>query len=92
MSTQRIKIRRPLNRISANDAFVAREVLATLAAIGEPPEQTQRRLFIKLIPIIYVMRKRFGYTFKQITKLCHTNGLKLTQSTIRVYSPNSLPS
>jgi len=37
------------------------------------------------------MRKRFGYTFKQINKLCHENGLKLSQSTIRVYYAHFVP-
>ena len=85
MTTTKSKNPRTLRRISAENYSVAKEVFKTLAALGEPTELTQRRLFIQLIPHVYVLRHRYNYTFKQISRLCNECGLKLSESTIRVY-------
>lgn len=84
MPTQEIKTRRPIKRISTINIPAIKEAILILAAIG-PPDQTQRSLFIKLIPQFFVLKKRFGYTFKQIAQCCNDNGLELSQSTVRVY-------
>lgn len=74
-----------LHRISADDAFVANEALL-LATLGLMPfDKTQRKLFSDVMPLIYMLRKKEGYTFKRVTTLLKDCGFKLTQSSVRVY-------
>ncbi len=77
-------VRGPLRRVSPDVAHIAQQVLM-LAAIGGPDDQTQRKAFIKIIPSIYVARKRMGATFKEITVWCSRCGLNLSESTVRAY-------
>lgn len=81
----------PLHRISSDDFIFAQEVLSIAALIGLPYEQTQRKAVIRLIPTVYVLREKMGFTFKQITALCNRCGFTLAESTIRVYYSQLLP-
>jgi hypothetical protein len=74
-----------LHRVNANDAFAAKQVLL-LASLGLMPiDKTQRKLFSEVMPLIYMLRKKEGYTFKRVTTLLKDCGFKLTQSSVRVY-------
>lgn len=74
-----------LHRVNAVDAFTAKQVLL-LASLGLMPfDKTQRRLLNELMPFIYMLRKKEGYTFKRVTALLKDCGFKLTQSSVRVY-------
>lgn len=74
-----------LHRVNAVDAFAAKQALL-LAALGLMPiDKTQRKLFSEVMPLIYMLRKKEGYTFKRVTTLLRDCGFKLTQSSVRVY-------
>lgn len=80
-----------LHRITDVEVRVAREVLQLAFYALEPSDLTQRQTFSKLMPTIYVLRNKQGYTFKQITSLLEQCGFKLTPSSVRVYYSEMLP-
>ena len=82
---------RHLCRVSGSDAIAAKEIFLLAFLIVEPEHQTQRRLFRSLLPTIYMLRNKDGYTFKQITSLLWDSGLKLAESSVRAYYCKMLP-
>lgn len=81
----------PLHRISAFQMDVLGDVLDIYALGFNPCEQTQRQAFRKLLPHVYVLRKLHQFTFKKITVALAQCGLKLSESTVRVYYSKMLP-
>lgn len=74
-----------LHRVNAVDAFATKQALL-LASLGLMPfDKTQRKLLNELMPFIYMLRKKEGYTFKRVTALLRDCGFKLTQSSVRAY-------
>ena len=82
---------RQLCRVSGSDAIAAKEIFLLAFLIVEPEHQTQRRLFRSLLPTIYMLRNKDGYTFKQITSLLWDSGIKLAEPSVRVYYSQMLP-
>lgn len=76
--------RGPLRRVSADDFASAEEVVKTAALLLVPDEQTQRQVFEKLMPHLYVLRNK-GCSFVQLTKLLNQCGVNLQPSTVRTY-------
>lgn len=80
-----------LHRIAGIDAIAARKVLL-ITFLAVEPDQTQRHAFSSLLPEIYMLRNKDGYTFKKITKLLRDCGIKLAEPSVRVYYYQMLPS
>lgn len=80
-----------LHRITGVEALAAREVFHLAFLAVEPEHQTQRRLFRSLLPTVYMLRNKEGYTFKQITSLLLDSRIKLAESSVRVYYSQMLP-
>ncbi len=89
----KVKVARPahLHRMSAADVARARGVLDLACLVLEPEDRTQRQEFSMLLPKIYILREMNGYTFKQITALLIKIGIKLKESSVRVYYAQMLP-
>ena len=85
------KSRGKLQRISADQLSVGRELLLQIALRMKPNDQTQRRIFSSYLPEIYFLNEKVGCTFKSITKYLKEIGLNLTESSVRVYYSEMLP-
>lgn len=83
---------RQLSRVSGPEAIAAKEICLLALLVVEPEHQTQRRLFRSLLPTLYMLRNKDGYTFKQITSLLRDSGIKLVESSVRAYYFKMLPS
>ncbi len=79
------RIKGPLRRFSAEESLAASELLTVWAAIGVFDDTTQRKVFVTLVPSIYVLRKQRRRTFREITLLCNRAGFRLSESTVRSY-------
>lgn len=84
MSNATITRRGALRRVSAVDFASADETLRTAALLLVPEDQTQRQVFEKLMPNLYVLRSE-GFSWAQLTKLLNECGLHLQPSTVRTY-------
>lgn len=84
MSNATIARRGALRRVSAVDFASADETLRTAALLLVPEDQTQRQVFEKLMPNLYVLRNK-GFSWAQLTKLLNECGLHLQPSTVRTY-------
>ncbi|AVA38282.1 MULTISPECIES: hypothetical protein [Cupriavidus] len=84
MSNATIRQRGALRRVSAVDYASADETLRTAALLLVPEDQTQRQVFEKLMPNLYVLRNK-GFSWAQLTKLLNECGLHLQPSTVRTY-------
>jgi hypothetical protein len=91
MTMKRVKPTGPLRRLTSDDYFVIKRVLAITARIGIPNDQTQRKAFKKMVPTIFAVRKKTGATFQEITTLFNKCGFALKQSTVRSYYAQFLP-
>lgn len=80
-----------LHRLNGVDSLAIREVLLVTSIAVEPDDQTQRREFSSLLPTIYRLRNKNRFTFKQITSLLHASGIKLAESSVRVYYSQMIP-
>lgn len=90
---KKVKATRPahLHRITAEEVITARKLIL-LACLGlEPNDRTQRQVFSSFMPDIYILRNKEGYTFKQVTSFLHECGLKLKESSVRVYYTQMFP-
>jgi hypothetical protein len=85
MQVQEVTQPTHLHRISGVEAIAAKEIFQLAFLSLEPDDQTQRRLFSSLLPVIYMLRNKEGYTFKQITKLLRDCDIKLAEPSVRVY-------
>lgn len=83
MSAQRQK-RGKLHRINAQDAATLRDTLIVYA-LAEVQEQTQRQFISKHLPSLYILRNHHDWTFKQISNTLKMMGVKLSESSLRVY-------
>ncbi len=79
------KSRKRLNRIRAADGEIARGVLRAALIFLKAEKNTQRQIFFDVMPTLYMFKKMHGFTFKRITLMLKKNGLKLTESSVRVY-------
>lgn len=70
--------------MSADDFASAEEVVKTATLLLVPDDQTQRQVFEKLMPHLYVLRNK-GCSFAQLTKLLNQCGVNLQPSTVRTY-------
>jgi hypothetical protein len=77
--------RKRLVRISAADGKIARAVLRAALIFLKAEKNTQRQIFFELMPTVYMFKKVHGFTFKRITAMLARSGLKLTESSVRVY-------
>jgi hypothetical protein len=85
------KSRGKLQRFSADQLSVGRELLLQIALRMKPNDQTQRRIFSSYLPEIYFLKEKVGCTFKSITKYLKDIGMNLTESSVRVYYSEMLP-
>ncbi|WP_247391725.1 hypothetical protein [Ralstonia pseudosolanacearum] len=70
--------------MSADDFASVEEVVKTATLLLVPDDQTQRQVFEKLMPHLYVLRNK-GCSFAQLTKLLNQCGVNLQPSTVRTY-------
>lgn len=81
---------RKLHRLTPTDAATIERALLLQALIGYR-ETTQRNEISKVLPDLYVLREAQGMTFKQLSSLLRKIGLKLSESSLRVYYCQMLP-
>lgn len=73
-----------LHRINAQDAATMRDMLIVYA-LTEVQEQTQHQFISKHLPDLYILKNLDGWTFKEISNLLRMRGIKLSESSLRVY-------
>lgn len=74
-----------LSRVSTSEVAEMKENLISQFLSAEPVWLTQRRAFKKMMPEIYVYREIEGFSFKQITSMLTSYGLKLSVSSVQTY-------
>jgi hypothetical protein len=72
-------------KISGEQAKLARMKLQEAFFTSESIDISQRRLFFRLMPELYLLRTHNKLTFEEVTKLLTECGFKLSESAVRVY-------
>jgi hypothetical protein len=78
------KNQRPIKLVAVTDLEKAEEMFKSAAVHIVPEFQTQKQAFEKLIPNLYVLRKK-GCSIQQLTGLLKQFGFDLQPSTVRDY-------
>lgn len=74
-----------LSRVSGLEVENIKQDLALRFLSTESVWFTQREAFQKFMPEIYVLREMDGLTYKEITEILKSYGLKLPQSSVQHY-------
>jgi len=81
----------PRARLQDTTFSTAEQVLNAAMLLIVPDDQTQRQAIEKLMPYLYVLRKK-GCSWAQLTHLLSESGFKLQSSTVRSYYNEMLES
>lgn len=74
-----------LRRIKGSDIPIAQEILLLACFSLETYERTQKQIFCSLMPTLYMLKTEQNFTFKQITSLLNESGIRLSESSVRIY-------